>query len=1170
MEGKLMKKRCIKIPEHIKKRKKPCEKGDEKDKDIYRERCKMRVVWTSKEDSVLLMCRLATLIMDNKKKTALISYVRIRDYLHEKCGAVSNDKTSQAVQRRIKFVLKNPQTETNLLLYYREAMQDEFVLTNYVSKEFILTEPDLEPKFRRLVEYLLDKFKSLDLQKCSLPDNLDDLRQNYTIQYIGKLQPRKVYSDVKSKADICQDVLRNILHSAVLLQDKQGRTHEMFKLLSQYPDALLSAVVRELRSDGLFVINKKNYQHESVTQLQTGMGLRNFKVSQRYLFQYKHKYLSAMFEESAKLLTEMCDNHLHGNEEDEMLTLSFHPKSGESAMLLPLILNRWLDIKITMPQELVIVDMEGFYKFPWGRGKNSSSQTKGDKMLQDIKMPQTHKDKRSGARSEGSETDIGGKVRRERESRTNLDKEEQVPTENSGRAMETAEDIEDENRKTKGSGKLLGKDSIERTDSKETSNKTIEKGKEEMSNECTHISTNHSTVVVPDWDLPEQTGELPGTIAGIASRTLLSLRRAEDCSFDEIRIFNAQDYFVVNSCEIGIKIRDNLEEGKSGNPTVKKVAKDKSKDSNKEEKGMDKNIENATVKDDENAEKANSEEEEMSLKEKMKRVSQLLLDKGKIRNIYTELQRLLPFQINMEQVWTSFKEQATSEDDLKLYKNVFYAIDSHGEIGVRSYDLKKQFEDGYPWREAVDVLVHQNAVVKVGVTCTRFVSLNNARPWVIHAYRNIRGRGMHVDEDTESSIRIEQVDESHPRTSLQDREPYLYTEPADVKTASSEVAGTDKIRKNQEKAENSSKKCTGEISPKKRKFDTESEPDPDNEEQKVGPDKTDTSEGIISVKRKLSIESQRETDIEAKKRKPEPFIEGDKKTANENAGSDKNRTEIDNKTEEAIDKQCKEIETDPANVRDESVDNVNSNTDGRKDVTNSSEVTEAEKEKTNSDIATKGDSDVATKGESDASMKGDSDVATKGESDASTKGDGDSAVIGDKTNEESMDQMQTRKLRKRKLPEEAEENQNDEAPAVSTYDKVRLIIQPWRKPEGGINKPILKMMLESVLLFIMMNPGSPEDALVKRYAPYLQPMILRNIVDVLEDIGCVTREFISKTKSTLFSKPSIPTIGGEENEDSIALMVPAEDCVLKMGLFGQEVFPFAKWPENTYPQKKPF
>lgn len=68
--------------------------------------------------------------------------------------------------------------------------------------------------------------------------------------------------------------------------------------------------------------------------------------------------------------------------------------------------------------------------------------------------------------------------------------------------------------------------------------------------------------------------------------------------------------------------------------------------------------------------------------------------------------------------------------------------------------------------------------------------------------------------------------------------------------------------------------------------------------------------------------------------------------------------------------------------------------------------------------------------------------------------------------------------------------------SFSTYDKVRLLIQPWRKPEGSINKPILKMMMESVMLYLMMKPGSPEDSLVHRYEPYLQPMILRNIVDV--------------------------------------------------------------------------
>jgi len=71
----------------------------------------------------------------------------------------------------------------------------------------------------------------------------------------------------------------------------------------------------------------------------------------------------------------------------------------------------------------------------------------------------------------------------------------------------------------------------------------------------------------------------------------------------------------------------------------------------------------------------------------------------------------------------------------------------------------------------------------------------------------------------------------------------------------------------------------------------------------------------------------------------------------------------------------------------------------------------------------------------------------------------------------------------------------------STYDRVRLIIQPWRKPEGGINKPIFKMMLESVMLFLMMNPGSDEETLFKRYRPYLQPMVLRNILNVSEGVA---------------------------------------------------------------------
>ena len=44
--------------------------------------------------------------------------------------------------------------------------------------------------------------------------------------------------------------------SSVLLHDKHGRSHEMFKLLTQYPDGLLAQVVEELRADGMLVHHK--------------------------------------------------------------------------------------------------------------------------------------------------------------------------------------------------------------------------------------------------------------------------------------------------------------------------------------------------------------------------------------------------------------------------------------------------------------------------------------------------------------------------------------------------------------------------------------------------------------------------------------------------------------------------------------------------------------------------------------------------------------------------------------------------------------------------------------------------------------------------------------------------------------------------------------------------
>ena len=43
--------------------------------------------------------------------------------------------------------------------------------------------------------------------------------------------------------------------------DKQGRSHQMFKLLSQYPDIVLDKAVDSLKADGVVVYNKVSDAH---------------------------------------------------------------------------------------------------------------------------------------------------------------------------------------------------------------------------------------------------------------------------------------------------------------------------------------------------------------------------------------------------------------------------------------------------------------------------------------------------------------------------------------------------------------------------------------------------------------------------------------------------------------------------------------------------------------------------------------------------------------------------------------------------------------------------------------------------------------------------------------------------------------------------------------------
>lgn len=348
-----------------------------------------------------------------------------------------------------------------------------------------------------------------------------------------------------------------------------------------------------------------------------------------------------------------------------------------------------------MPDDLVVVDMEGFYNFPWGRGKTYGFTTKADKNLQDIAQaksrisPKNETQSKSTGPEGSSEGNVGGSEQRkvisnEDQSRENTEDkvgdqpEEITVTVDSGGELSVnhealATSIDDHSysgathdHSAKGQASSLvtlsrsedeivlevkagEKEHTHKTplnvelpkrseDSKSSEKKEEAKGnntegspkkkltlketkklcpfeydnvkvtmtKMEILNRKTvsstriqnvaqdkkqsekdkdgqksdtdmemeesfsvkakdflKVNTKHSEMVIPKAEL--ECYEVDGTLTSVASRTLLSLRRAEDCSFEDIRVFNAQDNFVVKSCEIEVKLRDPDESGASDN-----------------------------------------------------------------------------------------------------------------------------------------------------------------------------------------------------------------------------------------------------------------------------------------------------------------------------------------------------------------------------------------------------------------------------------------------------------------------------------------------------------------------------------------------------------------------------------------------------------------------------
>lgn len=648
----------------LKKSRKRTEIYDERDKLALKCKTKERVVWSPQEDSFLLLCKVTNLFLENRRPNTLgrmlVSWTKIRDLLMEKYPDLAKDKTSKACQRRVSFVLKNPQTVLNVSAFLQEALHDSKLIEDFGSKRFkYVQDAETDKIFEELVNRLVAKFSSDKYtQRCDLPDTLDQLHADYNLTQIGRWKKVSVHKDVTKVDDIYSTVLHNIIHSYLSLNDKQGRAHEMFRLFNQYPETLLRQVFDQMRSDRIITRIKKEINKSK--QKQTDFSsLNTHQLSQRYSFQFVSRFPPNLFLEIFEIVQKM-ESAL-----DEGCNVSDVPKGGYAAFVVSVVGLQLVKFKVKIPDKIIVLDPEGLKSNPIGRGKVAASKESDDYNEQ------------------------------ETSSRKELDPIDQQVTTESVLQHVQVEKTSAVPRMQKSAQAPSASSSVLSSELSEDSTDTSQKS-QQVAEPLAAGTDPSQPLMIRSHNLKQKKGKGP------ASRVTLSLARSENITGLNLRELNPQDNFVINSCTVNISLIEPLISKFSGSV----------------ERG-------ASL-----IAAAKSSGEIMWVTEKVFKV------------INKKLSQLVPTLEELPLIWDRLRNQANiSSRELSLLQQTLAIIEREHSLGIRRYDLQTHFQSRWPQaKKCVQILENYQLILRVGVTVERYVATRYCRPWIIHAFKNLRGR----------------------------------------------------------------------------------------------------------------------------------------------------------------------------------------------------------------------------------------------------------------------------------------------------------------------------------------------------------------------------------------------------------------------------------------------
>uniref|UniRef100_A0A674I6S5 Ral transcription factor IIIC subunit 1 n=1 Tax=Terrapene triunguis TaxID=2587831 RepID=A0A674I6S5_9SAUR len=325
---------------------------DEADQSALLRMTRLRVTWTVQEDSLLMLCRIASNVLNTKVKGPFVPWQVVRDIMHASFEE-SLDKTSHSVGRRARYIVKNPQTYLNYKVCLAEVYQDKALIEDFMKREDNYQDPQVCAKeFKDFVERLKEKFSStLGNPKLEIPDTLQELYCSiYDIHFL---------------------VLQNLIQSTLALSDNQMKScqsFQTFRLYREYKDDILVKAFLECQKRSL--VNRRRVNHTLGPKKSRALPFvpMSYQLSQSYYRVFTWRFPSTICTESFQFLEKLKeagksdepDSFSFKDQEAKdsagMLTFPMDGPGGHCVAILSLFSLGLISVDVRIPDQIIVVD----------------------------------------------------------------------------------------------------------------------------------------------------------------------------------------------------------------------------------------------------------------------------------------------------------------------------------------------------------------------------------------------------------------------------------------------------------------------------------------------------------------------------------------------------------------------------------------------------------------------------------------------------------------------------------------------------------------------------------------------------------------------------------------------------------------------------------------------